>query len=350
MLRRPPLKSFSRFLTSTTLLTVLMLCFPLVTSAVSLAEYQLRLKASISALEKLGDVYDQPQLDQASATVKSNLPKDLTVETEGVAYKVDNSWLYNDLHALETANGPPRDEVRNHLVARLRAVDERVAELDQAKASNKDSKAEADRKLQEILQRSEYAKKNKQSQTIFKYIERFLNWIWQFLPQRSIKQGRTSSVTLIAEIVVVALALGVLIYGGVKLGGVFSKRNRARKVDKKKSEPKIVLGERLEPDASATDLLAEAEALARKGEVRAAIRKAYIALLVELGERKVISLAQHKTNRDYLRSVKTHPSLYRNMSGLTDSFEKHWYGVAQSSDIDWHDFRAGYLAALRTND
>jgi len=332
------------------LLTVVAFCFPINASAVSLAEYQQRLKASIGALEKLVEVDDQEHLDKANATIKSNLPEGLTVETEGLVYKVDTSWVYADLKALENANSPQRDDLRNQLIARLRAVDERVTELDRAKVSDKDSKAEADRKLQEILNRSEYAKKNKQTQAIFKYIERFLNWIWQFFPQRSIKQGRTSSITLIAEVVVVVLALAVLVYGGVKLAGVFSKRNRSRKVDKKKNEPKIVLGERLEPDASATDLLAEAEALARKGEIRAAIRKAYIALLVELGERKVISLAQHKTNRDYLRSVKTHPALYRNMSGLTDSFERHWYGLAQSSDIDWHDFRTGYLAALSTND
>jgi hypothetical protein len=108
-----------------------------------------------------------------------------------------------------------------------------------------------------------------------------------------------------------------------------------------------VLGERLEPEESAGDLLSEAETLARRGELRAAIRKAYIALLVELGDRKIISLAQHKTNRDYLRAVSGVPALYANMSGLTDSFERHWYGIAQATQQDWQTFQAAYKATLQ---
>lgn len=96
-------------------------------------------------------------------------------------------------------------------------------------------------------------------------------------------------------------------------------------------------------------MLAEAEALAREGQIRAAIRKTYIALLVELGDRKILSLAQHKTNRDYLRALSNNPSLYGNMRGLTDSFERHWYGFAETSPNDWQMFKAAYLAALRTN-
>jgi Domain of unknown function (DUF4129) len=125
------------------------------------------------------------------------------------------------------------------------------------------------------------------------------------------------------------------------------KGSRRQRTPKKRG-PRIVLGERLEPEDSATDLLSEAEGLARDGDLRAAIRKAYVALLVELGDRNVISLAQHKTNRDYLRAVSNLPQLHSRMIGLTDSFERHWYGFAQASDTDWQDFRAGYQAALQS--
>ena len=106
------------------------------------------------------------------------------------------------------------------------------------------------------------------------------------------------------------------------------------------------MGERLEPDQSAIDLLTEAELLARRGELRAAIRKAYIALLLELGERKIIRLAQYKTNRDYLRAVREFEPLYGNVKQLTDSFERHWYGFASASEDDWVAFRIGYKQAL----
>jgi len=36
------------------------------------------------------------------------------------------------------------------------------------------------------------------------------------------------------------------------------------------------------------------------------------------------------------------------MRGLTDSFERHWYGYASATPNDWQDFRDGYLAALQT--
>ena len=108
------------------------------------------------------------------------------------------------------------------------------------------------------------------------------------------------------------------------------------------------LGERLEPDQTSADLLAQAESLARLGDLRAAIRKAYIALLCELGDRKVISLAQHKTNRDYLGAVRDRPSLFRSMRGLTNSFEIHWYGFVPPREDDWKEFRNGYQQALKT--
>jgi len=125
-------------------------------------------------------------------------------------------------------------------------------------------------------------------------------------------------------------------------------RRTRRKRAPKKRGARIVLGEQLKPEDTATDLLSEAEALARRGELRAAIRKAYIALLVELGDRKVITLEQHKTNRDYLNAVRSSPVLHSTMRGLTDSFELHWYGYAEATENDWNNFRSRYKQALQT--
>ena len=85
----------------------------------------------------------------------------------------------------------------------------------------------------------------------------------------------------------------------------------------------------------------------RQGELRAAIRKAYVALLVELGDRNLITLAQHKTNRDYLNSVKSIPPLHTTMRSLTDTFELHWYGFAEATENDWNNFRSRYHQALQ---
>ena len=157
--------------------------------------------------------------------------------------------------------------------------------------------------------------------------------------------GSAGFISRIAQWFVIILALGVLAFV-LKL---FLPRMLSGHIDRKrksKAKARIVLGERLEPDQSALDLLSEAEALARRGELRAAIRKAYIALLVELGDRKIISLAQYKTNRDYLRAVREVEPLYGNVKQLTDSFERHWYGLAQATETDWLAFRSAYKQAL----
>jgi len=162
-------------------------------------------------------------------------------------------------------------------------------------------------------------------------------------PQQ-LSPGNAGVLITLAQIFVVVLALVVIAYA-VKLAvpRVFGERRTKKKG---KRRPMIVLGEKLEPDQSSGDLLADAESLARRGELRAAIRKAYVALLVELGDRKTISLAQHKTNRDYLGAMRDLEPLYGNVKQLTESFERHWYGFANATEADWLAFRNGYKQAL----
>jgi hypothetical protein len=69
-------------------------------------------------------------------------------------------------------------------------------------------------------------------------------------------------------------------------------------------------------------------------------------LLCELSDRKLISLAQHKTNRDYLRDVKKHKSIFQNIHFLTGSFETHWYGFARADEKDWEEFKQLYKETL----
>jgi hypothetical protein len=172
-------------------------------------------------------------------------------------------------------------------------------------------------------------------------------WLAKWLPKpRQVNPGRIDLIVRAAQIIIIGLAVLVILYVLKTVIVWYSGRSRKPRARKERG-PRIVLGERLEPDATATDLLSEAEALARQGDLRAAIRKAYIALLVELGDRKLISLAHHKTNRDYLNSLRSVPQLHSRMRGLTDSFERHWYGFASATPNDWQDFRAGYLAALQ---
>src|SRR5262245_38271818 len=348
-----PLNSLQRIGVS----VIAVFAFVVQVSAIPLAEYHKNLQKAITALDTLAQVDEnetsasyQHRLVETSNAVRNIVPEKQSVESEGSSCTVDNTWLHKKLDEFEAASSVDHLYVRSQLIDRLKAIEGRVSDLEHATAVDALSKTEANQKLAEILSRPEYATKTNQGAFIFRLLDRFIRWLSKFLPQRSpLAASHGSPLTAIAQVLVIALAAAVIVYVLIKLISHFGKRS-SKVRSKSKKEPRIVLGEHLEPEASATDRLAEAEALARKGQIRGAIRKTYIALLVELGDRKIISLAQHKTNRDYLKAVSHVPSLYSNMGGLTNSFERHWYGFAESSPSDWQEFKSGYLAALKASE
>jgi uncharacterized protein DUF4129 len=321
--------------------------------AIPISEYHKQIQQAVTALDGLAYAdetedavaYDARSLETIRA-VRNLIPKTQTVESNGASFSVDNSWLHHELDKHWTEEKRERPELRRRIIERLQALEERITELQTAGAANVPSKAEASRRLAEILRRPEYARKVTQDSALTRLMKQFLEWFKNLFPNlKPFSPGSAGRLSQIAQVFIIVLALAVLAYVA-KLFLPRLLRNR-KPTKKKKQQARIVLGEKLEPDQSATDLLSEAEALARRGELRAAIRKAYIALLLELGERKIISLAQYKTNRDYLRSVREVQPLYGDVKQLTDSFEQHWYGLAHATESDWMAFRSAYEQALR---
>jgi hypothetical protein len=322
-------------------------------SAVPLSEYHRRIHQAVTALDSLAQSEENETMasfaardSQTVASVRTLLPSTESVDWNGTSFNVDNSWLPQELDKYSADRTVARYDLLKRMTERLKAIDERLTDLEKP-ASATGNKADEHRRLTEILQRREYAGKVEKESALSRLLERFYKWLARnLLPKPTpVSPGSAAVISRTAQIFVILLALGVLAFV-LKLFLPKMLRSRGRK-KKEKAKARIVLGERLEPDQSAVDLLAEAEALARKGELRAAIRKAYIALLVELGDRKIISLAQYKTNRDYLRAVRQVEPLYGNVRQLTESFERHWYGLAQATETDWQAFRSAYRQTLR---
>ena len=317
--------------------------------AITLDEYRNQVTRAVTALDSLvqtdedesADDYAQRSADTING-VREVLPVTQNVEWVGMTFKIDNAWLHEELDRL-SPQSPQRVRGLERIKERLQAMSERLNEA-QAAAGGGDKSA-ANRKLAEILQRPEYAQKIKDQNFLQRLIDRIIQWLLKLFPKpKPLSPGSAGIFSFIAQVLVIALALAVIAYV-IKL--LLPRLRRAgEKKKKEKKTARIVLGETLTPDQTASDLLAEADALARRGELRAAIRKAYIALLVELGDRKTISLAQHKTNRDYLRAVRGNQTLYGNVKQLTDSFERHWYGITIATENDWDAFRSGYRRAL----
>jgi hypothetical protein len=321
--------------------------------AIPLSEYHKQVRQAVAALDTLVHwdeteevaAHGRRNLEAVSAVVRNLIPQTETVEWNGINFTVDNSWLHQDLDKYGTVMKRERPELLRRITERLQAIDERITELQTPASGKVQSKAESSRKLAEILQRPEYARKVTQESALARLVKQFIEWFQNLFPKpKPFSPGSAGILSKIAQVIVIVIALAVLAYV-VKLFLPRLLRNR-RPRKKTKQQARIVLGEKLEPDQSATDLLSDAEALARRGELRAAIRKAYIALLVELGDRKIISLAQHKTNRDYLRAVREVQPLYGEVKQLTDIFEQHWYGLAHATESDWLVFRSVYKQAL----
>lgn len=341
-LRKPVLAAF-----------LLLLLFASVVRAVPLDSYHRQIKQAVTALDTLAQT-DETETAEAYAkreeetidAVRRVLPRSETVEWEGTSVGVDNSWLHQELEKYGKAKSLERIDMQRRMKERLQAINERITEISGGGLAVSNDKAENSRRLREILARPEYARATKQPNAITRLLQQFMKWLESLIPKpKNLSPGTAGLFSKIAQIFVIALAIGVLAFVA-KLFLPQLLRSRGTRRKKEKAQARIVMGERLDPDQTSVDLLAEAEALARRGELRAAIRKAYIALLLELGDRKIISLAQYKTNRDYLRAVRNIEHLYGNVKQLTDSFERHWYGVAQATETDWLAFRSAYNQAL----
>lgn len=320
--------------------------------AIPLSEYHRHIKQAVTALDTLvqSDETEDTTAYAAREThtiesVRQVLPKTESVDWNGTEVSVDNAWLHQELDKYRNLAAPERFSSMERIKQRLQAIDERITEIERPGTAPGATKAENRQRLEEILARSEYTRQIKQESAITRLLREFAKWIENLFPKpKAMSPGTANWFSAIAQILVFGLAIGVIIFV-IRLFLPRLLRGRVRKKEAK-AKARIIMGERIDPDKTAVDLLAEAEALARNGELRAAIRKAYIALLVEMGDRKIISLAQYKTNRDYLRAVRNVEHLYVNVKELTDSFERHWYGLATATENDWLAFRSTYKQAL----
>ncbi|MBV8858879.1 MAG: DUF4129 domain-containing protein [Acidobacteria bacterium] len=330
----------------------------------TLADYRGRVGAAVAPLEELAEAYarvrqsekyevwskegfnsdfivELPKRKQETlARVGKLLPARERVEGLGGAGEVDNGWVQEALAGLESEKDSEALAAGlRALAGRLRALEARLGELDASAREGLDRDAERGR-LNSILRRPEFDRQApKQQSALERMIEDFAEWWSGLFPRRArVAPGGSPRVSMLMLGLVGGLCLAVLAYVGRRL---WLRRGAGWGPRGLKRGARVVLGERVEADQTAADLLDEAERLARAGELRGAIRKAYVALLCELGDRGVVRLAQHKTNRDYLDAVRraARPALYTELLPLTNAFELHWYGLRPATDADWQGFK-----------
>jgi hypothetical protein len=149
---------------------------------------------------------------------------------------------------------------------------------------------------------------------------------------------------LVLRALIILVVIAALIFGAVKL----ARRFRTRiKPAPEEAETREALGEKIADDATAADLFAMASELARQGEYRKAIRRAYIALLCEFDQCGKLRLGRSKTNRDYLDAMRLEQRIYPTFSVMTSAFERAWYGQTRATEEEFQNFVTLYQEAVK---
>jgi hypothetical protein len=328
--------------------------------AATLDEYQNRVQIARSHIKDLLSetkavaANGRRNIDRENSIVaeaRKELPVTEKVEWNATVAETGNQWLHERLSEFQNEKDrAKRLGILTGIDERLSALEMKIKELKTAAPSER-SKDEDKQKLAEILRREEYQPVQQKDESLFqKWTREFMEWLARMFPRVNLPEssgGGFQGFSIFLQILLYALVIGAIGFILYKFAPFLFGKYGARV--KKKKEARVILGELISAEESADTLFGEAEQLARAGDLRGAIRKGYIALLCELSDRKVIGLAQHKTNRDYLRDVRNRGELYDNVSGLTTSFERHWYGFQAADTSDWDEFRQNFRRAVSSS-
>lgn len=303
--------------------------------AASLDDYEARVKR---AHDVVFDLAEDPVA--ADRELRAILPETERIDISGGTIETDNRWLSAELDAFSAADESEKDAIIEAIDHRLEAILVSIADLKTAEAAAR-AKDENKQKLNEILSRPEYQAPKPPEESLFqKWWREFEEWLARVFPRPAGTESSGLSFDTIKiglQIVIFALVAALIAFLLWKFLPAVSRR--FSKADGGEKGDRVILGEHVGADLSAADILSEAEALARQSDFRGAIRKGYIALLCELGDRRLVRLARHKTNRDYLRDLRERGELFQDVKGLTGNFETSWYGLREAGPADWDDFR-----------
>jgi uncharacterized protein DUF4129 len=311
-----------------------------------LADYAARIERAREAIGEL--IENEPSengLLKKLSAIKRLLPKQEEVEFDGRVVRVENTWLHaavDEVAKKPGDDGEGRKTILNEIAERLSALQERVRQS--RLVANSDDKSA---QLNSILARPEYRSDEEKASSINRLIRRLRDAILRFLEKLALRSGAApnapnSGLLSISRIVLVFILLAATVIGAIKLLNHFHLNRRSRE----SKDVRQVLGEELDADLTASDLLAKATELAKEGDFRTAIRRVYIALLLELELRGKLPLHPAKTNRDYLNDMRSEDQVFMTFSSMTGTFEMTWYGERGANEKEFNEFVSEYDKAV----
>jgi Domain of unknown function (DUF4129) len=275
------------------------------------------------------------------ATIKRLVPRQQQVQFDGQVVRVDNSWLHiaiDEVAKKRRDDTEGRHSMLTEISGRLSALQERIRQSQQvAKAGDQGTQ------LDRILARPEYQLDKEQGSTI----KKFLNSLWQkilrFLRSLDFSRGREPELPNTGLLSGIRILLVIIVFVASAIGAIYLiGRLRRKRSQEEVKDVREVLGEKIAGDVTSGDLLAMAAELAKQGDYRTAIRRVYIALLLDLERRGKLPLHPSKTNRDYLNALRAERKLYPTFSIMTGAFEMIWYGQRRATVEDFNGFVSCY--------
>jgi hypothetical protein len=275
----------------------------------SVDEYREELMAAITQLEAASGANVEPlieQLQQHFATIQ-------TVELPS-GEQVEINSLLEDLPAntgetLSTTDGTPQDLA----LARLRGA---VAQLD---ASSHDDTTARLALLAEILARPEFNAPASLWDRFWQWLE---NLFRNLLPESEPNNGATWLALLIrllpwlVTILIVATVIWLLSYWLQRLLRSFVADDRVNSLPGDEDLPR-----------TAAEARQQARVAAQSGLYRDAVRRLYLAALLQLAEHDLITYEHSLTNREVLLRVPNDSPIKPHLEPVVATFDQVWYGM-----------------------
>ena len=294
---------------------------PATAASVDLAAYRQVVQTSLSDLRN-----NQRSAEDVAANLRA-----LTTVTmpDGLTVSLDLTPIVADL----VAKPAKTSDAETRLSALLTQL-----ELAAGTSSNATRLDAANNSLRRILARSEFQPQSAHhSQTFFGWLSReigrllspVLEPLGRLLVRAMAWFTRSNSVWSVIGTIVGLVALSALFFWLIR--GL--RRRFGPSVER---FPVTASGAR----PSAVNLRDEAETLARRHSYRLAIRALYLAALLRLDERGVLSFERTLTNREVLREAGASGSrqLVNQLAPLVERFDRHWYGAVACTEDDYREF------------
>ncbi|HEX6293111.1 MAG TPA: DUF4129 domain-containing protein [Herpetosiphonaceae bacterium] len=248
---------------------------------------------------------------------------------DGTTVPVDNGWLAEAL-----GEEPPPYQL---IAARLGAILDAVGQA--RNAHDPDALA----KLDEVFAKPPFKSREVPSawtsfwQSFWQAIEDFLDSLFGSLPNNSPAPaaGPPTGFRSLSPLGWALLTIGLLLVLGLVFYAIRGVRQSLVRDAKARAEAALE-----EEDITATEALDRAQAQARTGDYRTAVRYLYLSSLLWLDERKLLRYDRSLTNREYLDQVRANAPLADQLAPVVGTFEHVWYGKRPIAEQDFLAYEA----------